>query len=138
MPQSRSVIVNESQQLNCPFCEPDPERVLHSDSLAKIINDGYPISPGHMLIIPCAHHATIFDAPPEHQAHIFGLINEAKEIIYRSFTPDGFNIGINSGKAAGQTIPHAHIHVIPRYIGDVKDPRGGVRWIIPTKARYWE
>lgn len=66
------------------------------------------------------------------------LLNEAKQDIARDCHPDGWNIGINDGSAAGQTVPHLHIHLIPRYAGDSADPRGGVRWVIPGKAKYWD
>lgn len=75
--------------------------------------------------------------PAGEQLHLLGLINKAKELISQSYRPDGYNVGINNGAAAGQTVPHVHIHVIPRYDGDVEDPRGGVRWVIPSKANYW-
>ena len=75
--------------------------------------------------------------PADEQLHLLGLINKAKELISQSYRPDGYNVGSNNGAAAGQTVPHVHIHVIPRYDGDVEDPRGGVRWVIPSKANYW-
>jgi diadenosine tetraphosphate (Ap4A) HIT family hydrolase len=121
----------------CPFCTPDQLSIEYFDEIGIILWDSFPISPGHILVIPKEHYPNIFDVPSEEQAHLFKLINKAKEIISQTHSPDGFNIGINSGTAAGQTVPHAHIHVIPRYNADVEDPRGGVRWIIPEKAKYW-
>lgn len=122
---------------DCPFCNLPQKRLLHSDEVANIFADGYPVSPGHLLITPRGHYSTLFDMPADEQLHLLGLINKAKELISQSYRPDGYNVGINNGAAAGQTVPHVHIHVIPRYDGDVEDPRGGVRWVIPSKANYW-
>lgn len=94
------------------------------------------MSIGHLLLIPHRHVASWFEASPEEQLELFQSIEQAKEIITARYQPDGFNVGINIGTAAGQTVPHLHIHVIPRYQGDVADPRGGVRYVIPEKANY--
>lgn len=128
---------NQKNSVPCPFCAPELRRVRHADDIGFVMSDGFPISPGHSLIIPKDHYPTIFDVPHEKQIHLFSLVRKAKEIICDTYSPDGFNIGINNGEAAGQTVPHVHIHVIPRYEGDVEDPRGGVRWVIPEKAKYW-
>jgi len=96
------------------------------------------VSPGHTLIVPNRHVATWFEATPEEQQALLEAIAEARRRIEKNHAPDGYNIGINSGEAAGQTVRHLHVHVIPRYAGDVTDPRGGVRWVIPDKAAYWE
>ena len=115
---------------------------------ALAILDGFPVSPGHTLIIPKRHIASLFDASREEQAALFDLLAEMRQLLLdptlSPFTqrqglqlPDGFNIGINDGDAAGQTVMHLHIHLIPRYTGDQPDPRGGVRWIFPDKAAYW-
>jgi len=101
------------------------------------IRDGYPISPGHTLVIPKRHVGSFFELNPEEAADLIALLRSAKNVLQVEFKPDGYNIGINDGAAAGQTVPHLHIHLIPRYIGDSADPRGGVRWIIPEKADYW-
>ena len=79
-----------------------------------------------------------FDATPEEQAELLQAISIVRERIEASWSPDGYNIGINDGAAAGQTVAHLHLHVIPRYEGDVPDPRGGIRWVIPDRAPYWE
>ncbi|HFH3696421.1 TPA: HIT family protein [Pseudomonas aeruginosa] len=110
---------------------------MYSDDMANIIADAYPVSPGHLLITPRCHYPTLFDVPAEEQRHLLSLINQAKDLIGRFHCPDGYNVGINNGAAAGQTVPHVHIHVIPRYDGDAEDPRGRVRWVIPDKAKYW-
>jgi diadenosine tetraphosphate (Ap4A) HIT family hydrolase len=89
------------------------------------------------LVIPKRHVRSFFELTTEERAAMFSLLDEAKSAVAREFEPDGFNIGINDGPAAGQTVPHLHIHLIPRYKGDLADPRGGVRWVIPSKADYW-
>ncbi len=100
--------------------------------------DGYPVSPGHALLIPRRHIATWFDATRKEQQGLMAAVDAAKAAIEKQHRPDGYNIGINSGVAAGQTIHHLHVHVIPRYEGDSPDPRGGVRLVLPAKAAYWD
>ena len=102
-----------------------------------VIRDGFPISPGHTLIVPKRHVASFFDLTPEERADLLALLDAAKADLDRELSPQGYNIGINDGAAAGQTVPHLHIHLIPRFAGDQEDPRGGIRWIIPEKADYW-
>lgn len=122
----------------CPFCVLDPARILAEDALTVVYKDGFPVSPGHTVIIPRRHFATLFEASAEEQAALLAALGRAKAILDEHHQPDGYNIGINHGKAGGQSVPHLHIHVIPRYLGDKADPRGGVRWILPDKAKYWE
>ncbi len=124
-------------QTPCPFCTLPIERIIDSNDLAIVIRDGFPISQGHTLIIPKRHTGSFFDTSDEEKLALFELIERAKLKIDQEFHPDSYNIGINDGPAAGQTVPHLHIHLIPRYKGDQEDPRGGVRWIIPEKAKYW-
>jgi len=121
----------------CPFCDPDFSRVLAVNDLAIAILDGYPVSPGHTLILPKRHFASLFEATAEELAALFDLLDEVCRRLKTELQPDGFNIGINDGAAAGQTVFHLHIHVIPRYVGDCEDPRGGVRWVLPERAAYW-
>lgn len=124
---------------SCPFCAvAGEERVFHAGELVFALWDGYPVSPGHALVIPRRHVAGWFDASPDEQAALMHGLEIARAAILERYKPDGFNIGINVGEAAGQTVFHLHVHLIPRYAGDVDDPRGGVRHVIPTKARYWE
>jgi diadenosine tetraphosphate (Ap4A) HIT family hydrolase len=99
--------------------------------------DGFPISPGHALIIPRRHIVSLFEATRNERNSLFDLLEQVKLELQEEYKPDGFNIGINDGTAAGQTVMHLHIHLIPRYTGDQPDPRGGVRWIMPDKAPYW-
>jgi len=128
--------MNVKQQA-CPFCSPDSTRIILSNRHAIAIFDGFPVSPGHGLIIPKRHIASFFEATREEQSALLDLLGEMQEILVKERNPDGFNIGINVGEAAGQTVMHLHIHLIPRYAGDQPDPRGGVRWIFPEKADYW-
>lgn len=121
---------------SCPFCDPPEDRLFAQDQLAIALWDGYPISPGHALIIPRRHIASWFDATEAEQFALLGLINSAKAIVDQRHQPDGYNIGINIGAVAGQTVFHLHIHLIPRFVGDVDEPRGGVRHVIPAKANY--
>ncbi|GAB3361525.1 HIT family protein [Giesbergeria sinuosa] len=99
--------------------------------------DGFPVSPGHSLVIPKRHVGSFFEVSPDERTALFELLEQAKQSVEAELHPDGFNIGINDGPAAGQTVPHLHIHLIPRYLGDLADPRGGVRWVIADKANYW-
>ncbi len=98
--------------------------------------DLYPISPGHALVIPRRHMPSLFDATEAERSALLAMVNTTKAIIDERHRPDGYNIGVNVGAAAGQTVFHLHIHVIPRFAGDVDDPRGGVRHVIPAKANY--
>jgi diadenosine tetraphosphate (Ap4A) HIT family hydrolase len=123
--------------LACPFCSLPPERILLTSAHGIVIRDGFPISPGHTLVIPRRHVDSFFNLTAEERVDLLGLLDQAKAGIEKEFKPETYNVGINDGPAAGQTVPHLHIHLIPRYTGDVPDPRGGVRWIIPDKADYW-
>ncbi len=107
-----------------------------ANSLAFAIRDGFPVSPGHTLVIPRREIATWFDASREEQHALMELVGEVKALLDAHYHPDGYNIGINVGAAAGQTVMHLHVHVIPRYKGDMADPRGGVRHVIPEKGKY--
>lgn len=123
----------------CPFCEVPPERVLKKDGPCVAVRDRYPVSPGHTLIVPRRHVASFRDMTPEEWAAAHRLAQAvAADLQREDRTIEAFNLGINDGRAAGQTIPHAHIHLIPRRTGDVRRPRGGVRGIIPGKADYPE
>jgi diadenosine tetraphosphate (Ap4A) HIT family hydrolase len=127
----------ELQHKECPFCPPCDREMLESHSLAFAVADGFPISTGHSLIVPRRHVSSFFDLSAEERLAILELLTRVKRLLNTRYTPDGYNIGINDGQAAGQTVMHLHVHVIPRYVGDVADPRGGVRWIFPDKAAYW-
>ncbi|HHY69000.1 MAG TPA: HIT family protein [Bacillota bacterium] len=115
----------------CPFC--NPEQVVVSNELAYAIYDKYPVSPGHMLIITKRHTPDIFSTTPEERQAMYEIIEKCKSILDEEKSPDGYNVGINCGKPAGQTIFHVHVHLIPRYKGDVENPRGGVRRVVPHR-----
>jgi len=105
------------------------------DSLA--ILDGFPLTDGHTLVIPKRHVLSVFELPQQQLNDLAAVVAKVRQVLKAKHQPDGFNVGVNDGLAAGQTIAHAHVHVIPRRKGDVPDPRGGIRWIIPQKAKYW-
>ena len=119
----------------CPFCPPSSP-LLFRQELALAFADGYPVNPGHTLVIPVRHIADYFELSDAEKAACWALVDRVRAHLQARYQPDGFNIGINCGAAAGQTVAHAHIHVIPRYAGDVAVPRGGVRGVIPGKKEY--
>ena len=123
-----------SEYPDCPFCD-NPKKVIENE-LAFAHYDTYPVSNGHCLVITRRHVGEYFQATAEEKAAIWELVDQVKPIIDRDFGPDGYNVGVNIGAAAGQSIPHLHIHVIPRYAGDVENPQGGVRGVIPHKQKY--
>jgi diadenosine tetraphosphate (Ap4A) HIT family hydrolase len=123
---------------SCPFCRVDQARVIHETEHTLALWDAFPVSPGHALIIPRRHIPSWTDASPDERRELTDAIAVVRALIDERHRPAGYNIGFNDGPAAGQTVMHLHIHVIPRYPGDVPDPRGGVRWVLPEKARCWE
>jgi diadenosine tetraphosphate (Ap4A) HIT family hydrolase len=104
--------------------------------LALAFLDGFPVSNGHTLVIPKRHVTSIWEMTAEEYENAFNLVRQVKDLLQQKFEPQGFNVGVNCGEAAGQTVFHAHIHIIPRYTGDVLSPRGGIRNIIPGKGNY--
>ncbi|WP_374682433.1 HIT family protein [Accumulibacter sp.] len=118
----------------CPFCQPDGQ--LLGNDLAYVRFDKNPVTPGHCLIIPFRHVADFFATTTEERQAMFALADAAKRMIDSDFGASGYNLGINVGGVAGQTVPHVHLHLIPRYPGDVDNPRGGVRGVIPAKQNY--
>jgi diadenosine tetraphosphate (Ap4A) HIT family hydrolase len=122
----------------CIFCNLPKEKVIAENDLALAFYDAYPVNEGHVLIIPKRHVETYFDATQDEKNAISLLLAKAKEKLDERFHPDGYNIGVNVGAAAGQTIFHLHVHLIPRYAGDVPDPRGGVRKIKKSLVPYAE
>ncbi|HYH51659.1 MAG TPA: HIT family protein [Acidimicrobiia bacterium] len=122
----------------CIFCSPRAASdLLGANELAVAFPAGFPVSPGHALIVPRRHEPDFFALSSDEQAALVALVNTVRAVISERYGPDAFNLGVNAGKAAGQTILHTHLHVIPRYVGDVAEPRGGVRWVLPETARYW-
>lgn len=129
--------IERKENAACPFCNPGTaSELLLESATVYAVSDKFPVSAGHTLIIPKKHCTDYFQLTFKEQSACWFMVNKAKEILQKKFNPDGFNIGINISEAAGQTIPHVHIHLIPRYQGDVKDPRGGVRGVIPEKKSY--
>ncbi len=122
----------------CPFCSLTHDRVRYDNGTFAVIRDGYPVAPGHSLIISRRHVASWFDLTDEELASLNDALRWARTDVEAELGPDGYNLGVNDGVAAGQTVMHVHIHLIPRYEGDCPDPRGGVRWLFPGKAKYWE
>lgn len=125
-------------QADCPLCERiGAGPFLCETDVAVAMPDAYPVSPGHTLILPRRHVADFFSLTEQEQAGLWALLLPVTGILDHSHHPAAYNIGLNAGRAAGQTVAHVHVHVIPRYEGDVADPRGGVRWVIPERADYW-
>ena len=122
----------------CPFCTLASERVVQRNVSGMLVRDGFPVSLGHSLVIPHRHVGSFFELMEAERSDLLALLDQAKHELDALHQPDGYNIGINDGAAAGQTVPHLHIHLIPRYHGDLPDPRGGVRWVIPDNAVYWD
>jgi diadenosine tetraphosphate (Ap4A) HIT family hydrolase len=124
----------------CIFCRQGQlgaSDLLAGNDLAIAFRAGFPVSRGHALIVPRRHEPDFFSLTAEEQAAVIALVDPVRSVLDKEFCPDAYNLGVNAGKAAGQTILHTHLHVIPRYAGDVAEPRGGVRWVLPETARYW-
>jgi diadenosine tetraphosphate (Ap4A) HIT family hydrolase len=121
----------------CPFCAPDPGRLLRQGALTTSLRDAYPLTDGHSLVTPARHVASLFGLSAEEREAVWEEVGRVRADLMRELGVDAFNIGLNDGVAAGQTVLHAHVHVIPRRAGDVPDPRGGVRWVVPARAAWW-
>ena len=122
----------------CLFCDQfiPNKKLLFENELAVAFFDEFPVSKGHVLIITKGHAATFFDITNEEQIAIIDLLNKCKEYIDKKYHPDGYNVGLNCGESAGQSVMHVHMHLIPRYKGDVENPRGGIRGVIPNRKNY--
>ncbi len=120
----------------CKFCSPSGERTLIKGKLGFVAWDRHPVNIGHFLVIPYRHFSDYFDITEEERNELWSLVESGKKIVEKQYQPDGYNIGINVGKWAGQSIGHLHIHIIPRFKGDVENPQGGVRAVIPGRQRY--
>ncbi len=112
---------------DCIFCSIPETEILAENELALAFWDKFPSNEGHTIIVPKRHVASLFEATTEEMTSIWELLREVKRKLDERFAPDGYNVGVNVGEAAGQTVLHLHVHVIPRYQGDVPDPRGGIR-----------
>lgn len=122
----------------CPFCDVSSDRWVWRNHLAFAVRDTFPVSTGHSLVIPLRHISDWFHATREEQSALLDGLESVKSELETSLHPDGYNVGFNIGEAAGQTIGHLHVHLIPRFSGDMADPRGGVRHVLPWKGRYGE
>jgi diadenosine tetraphosphate (Ap4A) HIT family hydrolase len=121
----------------CPFCRIEGGRIAWSAPLAIAFWDVYPVSLGHALVVPRRHAQSWSELTADEKAALTAGIDAIRALIDERYEPHAYNVGFNDGEPAGQTIMHFHVHVIPRYQGDVLDPRGGVRWVLPDKAAYW-
>ncbi len=113
--------------MECPFCKPPREQLLYEDGMIRILLDAYPASRGHLLVIPRRHVERWEDLSGEEKMGLIRGMELAMEVLRETLKPDAFNVGMNLGREAGQTVPHLHLHVIPRWEGDCSHPRGGVR-----------
>lgn len=122
--------------MECVFCNISKLNIILENDLTFAIYDKYPVNKGHILIITKRHVDNYFDTTYQEKIAIQDMIEKCKKLLDEKYKPDGYNIGINCGESAGQTIMHLHVHLIPRYIGDIDNPRGGVRGVIPNKRIY--
>ena len=122
--------------LSCIFCNMEKEKIIIESEAAYAVFDIFPVSQGHMLIIPKKHIRDYFEAGQQEKKELWELVDRCKEYLDEKYQPDAYNVGINCGEDAGQTVMHLHIHLIPRYKGDLINPRGGVRGVIPDKRIY--
>ena len=122
----------------CTYCSLAQARIVEESALSIAFKDAFPVSPGHTLIVPRRHTASFFDLTLQEREDMLSLIARIKHKLQDEFNPQGFNVGVNEGFAAGQTVTHTSMHLIPRFKGDVPDPRGGVRWLFPEKAVFWD
>jgi diadenosine tetraphosphate (Ap4A) HIT family hydrolase len=120
--------------MDCELCR--DEMALFGDGNAFVRYDNNSLSKGHMLVVPRRHVADFFEMTWEEKTSILALLDRAKAEIAREYSPDGYNIGVNIGKAAGQSRMHVHVHLIPRYVGDVSDPSGGIRCVLPRRPGH--
>ena len=128
--------MSDSPKPDCPFCELPPERVIEQNELAVALCDAFPVSPGHTLIIGRRHVPDFFELSAAEVGAIIELLNRMRQRLLAERATAAFNVGINVGSVAGQTVMHAHVHLIPRYLGDTLDSTGGVRNVIPGKGNY--
>ena len=126
----------------CRLCEivseMPPAEIFDESELVLAVTDNFPVGKGHTLIVPKRHIGSFFDSTQDERMELTAMLDRVKARLDEMYQPDAYNIGINDGPAAGQSVPHLHIHLIPRYVGDVENPRGGVRWVIPETAAYWK
>lgn len=136
--QHYTLLNNARQDISPFFSDTEPKEIIFESATAFCFFDKYPVSKGHTLVLPKRLVPNYFDLNLKEQTACWIIVNKVKNELQNRYSPDGFNIGININEDAGQTIAHCHIHVIPRYKGDVEQPRGGVRGVIPSKKNYEE
>lgn len=124
------------ESASCPFCSPKDDDIVVKNKLCYACRDRYPVTEGHMLVIPFRHVRDLFGLTDEEWCFTFALVDECRRLIESEYSPEGYNIGFNVGRYAGQSVMHCHCHVIPRYVGDVENPTGGIRAVIPHKRLY--
>jgi diadenosine tetraphosphate (Ap4A) HIT family hydrolase len=124
--------------MSCPFCEVFSDRILLDTEDAIAFFDAFPLTDGHALVVPRRHVVSLYELPMAAQGQVWRAVSDVRRLLVERFGVSSFNIGVNDGMDAGQTVLHAHVHVIPRRSGDVPDPRGGIRWIIAENAAYWK
>lgn len=120
----------------CPFCKIIKSDIIFETDLSLAFYDKFPVSKGHILIIPKRHVLDYFDLTADEKQDVIKCIDKIKILLDSKYSPNGYNVGFNAGKSAGQSVPHCHIHVIPRYKGDMENPKGGIRGVIPGKQGY--
>ena len=132
-----NTLMNEMTESKCPFCSLSADvDIVCETQTCVVFYDKYPVSPGHTLIIPKRHVSSYFDLSPQERQDMDTMLQSVKRMLDKRYHPDGYNIGINVNEAAGQTVFHVHMHLIPRYHGDVPNPKGGVRGVIPDRQKY--
>ena len=132
MGQHRTQLTMISDAGTCELCVPG--EIVDENALAYVRYDNHSLSRGHVLVVPKRHVSSFFDMHADEQAAVVELLNRAQRSIQAAHSPDGYNIGVNVGKAGGQSRMHVHVHLIPRYAGDVPDPRGGIRCVLAGKT----
>lgn len=133
--------MDAAQSRECPLCRRIAAGDLvreSADGLVVALLDAFPLAEGHTLVVPRRHKPDLFGLTPQESAALWSLAIELAREIKAENGADGLTIGVNAGAAAGQTVAHVHLHIVPRHVGDVPDPRGGIRWVLPERAAYWE
>lgn len=125
----------------CPLCAriaAGDAVAVSADGFVVAIRDAFPVADGHTLVVPRRHEPDLLGLTAEESAALWALAMEVAGDLRAECHADGLTVGVNVGEAAGQTVAHAHVHLVPRHVGDVPDPRGGIRWVIAAKAPYWQ
>lgn len=129
---------NGTNASTCIFCHIDEQTAVASSDRCMAVYDANPLSIGHTLIVPRRHVKSVFELSGNDRKAVWTFVHHVQRELAKTHSPAAFTVGLNDGEQAGQTVDHAHVHIIPRYNGDVHDPRGGIRWVLPQRARYWD